>query len=75
MTDEIKGYRKLNDREIDSINAIKRWEDEVGDLVTALRKNPSISVDTELSAEAVKNFRVGFMLLMRSIAQPESRLK
>lgn len=76
MTDEqkIQGYRELSEEIIDAVNTAKRWENELGDFVTALRES-ALALDPKFAAVAVTHFQQGFMALTRALARPESRLR
>lgn len=69
----ITGYRNLTQLDKDSMNAVKALENTTGELVQAIRAIPG--VDLALVNRAVQDLQVGYMLLVRSVAQPESALK
>lgn len=75
MTEQkITGYRDLPEEVVEAVNTGKRWEDELGDFILALR-NSDIDVDPKFMAVAVTHFQQGFMALTRALTRPESRLK
>ena len=67
---KIKGYRDLSQEEIDKMNAIKDWGNDIGEFIDALEDN--FDVDQRWLAIAKTDLQKGFMSLVRSIAQPES---
>ena len=67
---KIKGYRDLNQQEIDAMNAIKDLANQVGDLITDLENNPD--VDKRWLAIAKTDLQKGFMEAVRSVAKPDS---
>lgn len=74
MTGKIDGYRELSEETLEAINATKRWENELGDFIAALRQS-ELSPDPKFTSVAVTHFQQGFMALTRALAKPESRLK
>lgn len=77
----VKGYRQLDTVTASRINSIKVMENEVGKLYQSLlelgqRDWPAGEgpVDLRLLAAARTDLQKGFMLMVRSIAQPESEL-
>lgn len=74
----ITGYRTQDQLSVDTVNAIKVTENGLGDLVEALREacaNGELSVDLDMLSYSVRQLQAGYMWLVRSIFQPESRLK
>lgn len=72
-TPGIVGYRSLTDIDKHDMNAVKAMENQVGGLIANLvASNPDI--DKRLVSMAISELQVGFMLLVRSIAQPQSLL-
>lgn len=72
--EKIEEYRDQSPEAIDMINTNKRWENELGDYINALRGS-ELDLDPKFVAVAVTHFQQGFMALTRAIARPESRLK
>ena len=71
----ITGYRKHDAETIATVNGIKDVENSLGELIHGLRFGGELTVDDDLAVEAIKVLRTGFMLLVRSIFQPDSKLK
>lgn len=86
---QIKGYRDLNQYEIDLMNRIKAHAEQTGELatevknyitqqgVTALQECGQDELDRLMAAdpegvhqEATMKLKTGFMLMVRSVAQP-----
>lgn len=67
---KIKGYRDLNQEEIDLMNRCKEMAEEVGDLVQDIYSN--LDTDTRWTSIAKTDLQKGFMALIRSIAKPET---
>lgn len=67
---KITGYRELTEQQIELINVIKAAGNQIGDLVAAVQSMEDI--DQRWAATAKTNLQIGFMTLIRSIAQPES---
>lgn len=73
----IKGYRELTDVDLSRINSIKAMEDEVGRLVQSINEvalKEDGAVDHRMLAIARTDLQMGFMCLVRAIAQPKSEL-
>jgi|HubBroStandDraft_2_1064218.scaffolds.fasta_scaffold314236_2 hypothetical protein len=68
--DQIKGYRKLNDTEVQLINSAKEIAIRVGYVCDALDRTSEI--DKRWLAIARTQLQQGFMALVRSIAKPET---
>ncbi len=66
---KIKGYRELNQDEIDAMNAIKEKAAEVGELVERLKGSPDH--DQRWVAVGATDLQKGFMALTRGVAKPE----
>jgi hypothetical protein len=66
---QIKGYRDLNQMEIDAMNAVKSVGETVGNLITELEGK---NVDGRWLAIGKTELQKGFMALTRSIAKPTS---
>ena len=74
----ITGYKQHDQYSIDAVNQVKNTENLLGDLVEAMRRDAShglLPLDFEMCSDAVRQIQIGYMLLVRSIFQPESRLK
>ena len=79
---EIKGYRELNQQEIDLMNEIKQKGVELGELVARLRVKPSnpdgqfeqprdvVTVDQRWVSIGATDLQTGLMALTRAIAKP-----
>lgn len=72
-TPGVTGYRALTDEDKAAMNAVKEFENMVGALVARL--DAELNLDKRLAAMAISELQVGFMLLVRSIAQPQSLLQ
>lgn len=66
---KIKGYRELNQKEIDLMNAIKEAGASLGDLIDKLEQSGEL--DARWLAIAKTDLQKGFMSLTRSVAKPE----
>jgi hypothetical protein len=66
----IKGYRDLSEAEIDAINAIKNWGEDVRTLI----ENVSTIPDVDMCWVKISrtHLQQGFMALVRAVAKPES---
>jgi len=67
---KIKGYRELNQKEIDLMNEIKIKGIELGELVEDLKSDP-LNADTRWVEIGATNLQTGLMALTRSVAKPE----
>ena len=67
---KIKGYRDLNQEEIDLMNKCKEKAEEVGSLVEEILQLENS--DKRWSNIAKTDLQKGFMSLIRSIAKPET---
>lgn len=65
---QIKGYRELNQVEIDLMNEIKTKGAELGELVNKLRTTEGL--DQRWVSIGATDFQTGLMALTRSVAQP-----
>ena len=65
----IKGYRDLSPQEIELINEVKNYANQLGLTVEAVSRIPEI--DQRAFAIAKTQLQTGFMWLIRSIAQPQ----
>lgn len=70
---QIKGYRELEQRQIDAMNMIKEKAKEVGDLVEKLADdaNTDDGPDPRWVAIAKTDLQKGFMSLTRSVTKPD----
>ena len=66
---KIKGYRDLNQHEIDLMNEIKQKGAEVGALIDRLQDSGSI--DGRWLAIGKTDLQKGFMALTRAVAKPD----
>lgn len=67
---QIKGYRELNQEEVDLMNEIKDQGEQLADLMLRLQRNPDL--DQRSVSIAKTNLQQGIMWAVRSVAQPES---
>lgn len=65
---QIKGYRELNQAEIDAMNEIKAKGAELGELVEKLRSIEGF--DQRWVSIGATDFQTGLMALTRAVAQP-----
>ena len=68
MENKIKGYRELNDKEIELINEVKSKGRALSDLI---RKLGAEDADKRWLAIGKTDFQTGLMALVRSIAKPD----
>lgn len=66
----IKGYRDLSQQEIDLINRLKEYAQEIGDAIEDAQTMEHI--DQRWLAIGKTDLQKGFMSLVRAIARPES---
>ncbi len=66
---KIKGYRELDQDEIDAMNQVKELAASVGTLIEKLEQTSSS--DKRWVAIGKTDLQKGFMALVRSIAKPE----
>ena len=66
---KIKGYRELNEDEINAMNSVKEIAAQVGDLVASMREGLPEADQRWLSIGAT-DLQKGFMALTRAIAKP-----
>lgn len=69
----IVGYQVQDATNVELVNKIKDFENLLGDLVGGVREHEG--VDQLLIDRSVESLQVGFMLLVRAIFQPETKLK
>ena len=67
---KIKGYRDLNQKEIDTMNKCKELSVQVGDLIQEL--SDMAETDKRWVNIAKTDLQKGFMSAVRSIAKPET---
>ncbi len=65
---KIKGYRELDQAEIDLMNAIKEKGIELGELVEVLR---GMDVDQRWVSIGATDLQTGLMALTRAVAKPD----
>lgn len=65
---QIKGYRDLDQVEINNMNEVKDLAQKVGDLIDTMERDGT--GDPRWRAIAKTDLQKGFMCLVRSIAQP-----
>lgn len=70
---KIKGYRELEQHEIDAVNAIKETGAVVGELIEGLEEcaGTSAGPDARWLAIAKTDLQKGFIALTRSVAKPD----
>jgi len=69
---KIKGYRELDQTEIDIMNAIKEKGAELGDLCDSLGlQSSSVVADQRWLAIGKTHLQQGLMALTRSVAKPD----
>lgn len=66
---KIKGYRELNQAEIDAMNDVKTMGVELGKLVEKIRAIPD--VDQRWASIGATDLQTGLMALTRSVAKPD----
>ena len=66
---KIKGYRELNQEEIDAMNGVKAMGVKLGELVEKLENNKDL--DQRWIESGKTDLQKGLMALTRSIARPE----
>ena len=66
---KIKGYRELNQEEIDAMNEVKAMGVKLGELVEKLENNKDL--DQRWIESGKTDLQKGLMALTRSIARPE----
>ena len=73
---KIKGYRELNQDEIDLMNKIKEKGEELGDLCSQLEsyhaETGQHAIDHRWLSIGKNDLQKGIMALVRSVAMPES---
>lgn len=67
---QIKGYRDLDQNEINAMNQIKLIAEQVGAMIDLAAHNPDL--DQRWVSEAKTLLQLGFMALTRAVAQPET---
>ena len=65
---QIKGYRELNQVEIDLMNAIKTQGEIIGQLVASMRADPTL--DHRWVSIGATDLQTGLMALTRAVARP-----
>ena len=65
---QIKGYRELDQAEIDLMNEIKQKGAELGELVAKLKLQPGL--DQRWISIGATDLQTGLMALTRGVAQP-----
>lgn len=65
---QIKGYRELNQVEIDLMNAIKTQGEIIGRLVENMRADPTL--DQRWVSIGATDLQTGLMALTRAVAKP-----
>lgn len=66
---KIKGYRELNETEIDLMNQIKEKAAELGTLIEQLNENTDL--DQRWVSIGKTDLQKGFMALTRAVAKPD----
>jgi hypothetical protein len=71
---KIKGYRELNQDEIDLMNKIKAEGERLGEIISDLEKmnvrTGSHAIDMRFVAIGKTDLQTGIMALVRAVAQP-----
>lgn len=67
---QIKGYRDLNQQEIDAMNAIKTQGEQLREMIYDLRNTDGI--DQRWVSIAETHLQQGVMAAVRAVAKPES---
>jgi hypothetical protein len=65
---KVTGYRNLNEEEIITINDVKAFAEECGDLIATLKQNPEF--DQRWISIGATDLQKGFMAIIRGIARP-----
>ena len=66
---KIKGYKDLNQNQIDAMNQLKEKANEIGELLDALEEH--LDVDKRWMAIGRTNIQQGMMAATRSITKPD----
>jgi len=76
VTVDVKGYRQLSEYEQEAINKIKEAAEQVGRFIEHVREMPPTDEGRTPSPRwlgiAEDHLQLGFMALVRAIAQPTS---
>lgn len=75
---KVTGYRTHDQFSIDTVNSIKETENMLGELLDSIREAAQqglIDMDHDMAHFAVLQIQTGYMWLVRSIFQPDSKLK
>lgn len=64
----INGYRELSQLDIDTINLLKKWGDEIGQFIRTLELDPAI--DQRWLEVGKIDLQRGIMSFVRAIAKP-----
>jgi len=70
----VTGYRKHTQQQIDAVNTTKAFENDLGDWFIQLRGDLTDQLDERWLEIARTHFQQGFTALNRAVFQPESRL-
>ena len=68
---KITGYRDLSRQEIDDMNDIKAEGERLKNVIEIMRSRKDI-LDQEMVTQAETHLKIGIMLAVRAVAQPES---
>ncbi|WP_435111347.1 Acb2/Tad1 domain-containing protein [Nocardiopsis synnemataformans] len=68
----VTGYQQHPQEIIDLVNRVKAAENMIGDLVAEIRERKD--VDQRMLGLGRNDLQMGFMRVVRSVFQPESRL-
>ena len=66
----ITGYRDLTEDEIDLMNGIKKYGEELRELIAAMRDDETL--DQRWVSIGATDLQTGIMALVRAVAKPES---
>jgi hypothetical protein len=67
---QIKGYRELDQTEIDAMNKVKEMAEKVGELIAEFDKLTPNQIDPRWLSIGRTQLQQGFMALTRSVAKP-----
>lgn len=68
---KIKGYRDLSQQEINDMNDVKSEGERLKNVIDAMRSRGD-TLDQSMVTQAESHLKIGIMLAVRSIAQPDS---
>ena len=68
---KIKGYRDLSQQEINDMNDVKAEGERLKTVIEAMRSRGD-TLDQAMVTQAEMHLKIGIMLAVRAVAQPES---